>query len=112
MKELRLILILFFICFLSNRIAAQNSINYKTEDFTTFINKVEKKFDIRFSYQSELIDSIKTPSTYIDYKLDSLLEVLEIKNLLKFERLSPRFFLIKLDVNDKQKKKLSRSSNK
>jgi len=112
MKELRFLLLLLFICFFSKEITAQDSNSYKTEAFTTFINKLEKKFDVRFSYESELIDSIKTPSNYIDFKLDSLIETLEIDNLLRFEKLSPRFFLIKLDVNDKQKKKLSGSGNK
>lgn len=101
------VLLAFFIMLLA--IVGFSQETGKQKVFKEIIPEIEKKYNVRFSYNAELLDTLKLPEIDYNIPLDSLLNQieLELESKVKFEKLNSRFITVKWDdLKKKETEKL------
>lgn len=95
--------ILFCLCFLLSVLhsKAQDrkvSMDVKKTDLSTIIKKLEEDFDIRFSYNDKHVSEEKISLSFKDKTLNEILEILNERTTLNFEKVSDRNIIIQKTV--------------
>ncbi|WP_196887081.1 FecR domain-containing protein [Aureivirga sp. CE67] len=69
--------------------------NFKNTALKSALSKIEDHFDIRFSYESNLIETIQISASDKDLNLEELIQVLESKTNLQFDLISEKYYVIR-----------------
>jgi hypothetical protein len=99
-------LIVVFALLLSQAVFSQETMSrsYEESSLTEILKDVEKRFNVKFSFNSEIIEGKQITATFNEISLEDVLFKIEIEFHIQFNKISERYYtIVKQELNTSSK---------